>query len=192
MATIRRVHNSPFELTDRRRVSFYAAVYNSPAVVFDYGPDHKTRIKYREVIPQGAFAKALTSSPEIVADIDHDESRTFARTSDGSLMIQSDPHGLYCTCWVPETAEGDAILRDIKDGKLTGCSFHALYTPEAQVWRTGGDMPECTVTEMYQLVDVCLTGNPAYEDTDVLVRTKTINKGKAQAELFRFRKLYQG
>jgi len=178
-------------LSDRRRLTFYAAVYDSPAVVFDIGPDRKTRTKYREVIPQGAFTKALAQSSEIVADIDHDETKTFARTSDGSLMIQSDPHGLFCSCWIPETEHGNAILRDIEAGKLTGCSFHALYEPTAQVWRTGGDMPECTVTEMYQLVDVCLTGSPAYEETDVLVRTKTINKGKAQAELFRFRKLYQ-
>lgn len=189
MQTIKRANATPFEVSDRRRVSFYAAVWDSPAVVFDVGPDGKTRIKYRETIRPGAFTHALRTSPDVVADIDHDQTRTFARTSDGTLILQADPHGLYCSAWVPETESGDKIIGDIKNGKLTGCSFHALYLPSSQVWRTAPDgMRECEVTEMYQLIDVCLTGNPAYRDTDVMLRTAA-TRGRAVAEIYRFRKV---
>lgn len=150
------------EISDRRRLTFYASVFNVPTLITEKDETGKL-VRYREVITPGAFDRALESKSEVIANIDHDEVQTFATRSSGKLLLQSDPHGLFASCWLPDTPEGDSILQRVKSGELDGCSFR--FVPVVN--RMNEDVVERMEVKLY---DVCLTANPAYPGTEVHVR----------------------
>lgn len=164
---------------DNRRLTFYAAVFDQPATVSD--PDGKGGVTtYREVIRPGAFAEALASNAEVIANIDHDPAQTFATRSTGELLLQEDPHGLFASCYLPAGEFGDSILSRVQGGELDGCSFRFTAVES----RTEGDVVErLRVT----LADVCLTASPAYPGTEVHLRNK--NRATATRTKLRLLKL---
>lgn len=170
-------------LSDRRRLEFYAAVFDVPAVVTDTMPGVEGKARYTEVVLAGAFSESLAGNREVLANVDHDASRTFARRSDGSLLLQEDPHGLYCSCWLPEDELGDYVLRSVKEGRMTGCSFR--FTPVRERWLDG---PRCEL-QAVDLADVCVTAMPAYPDTEVHVRHDTRKHTDLAVSLFRLAKI---
>lgn len=157
--------NARVTLADRRRLTMYAAVYDSPTTITSEGP------AYRELIRPGAFAAALAAGTDVIANVNHDPAQTFARTSDGSLLLQEDGHGLFASCWLPENELGDAILEGVQSGRITGASFR--FRPVES--RTGSDGTVERVA--VDLFDVCVCvpvggQRPAYPDTEVHVRTQ--------------------
>lgn len=161
-----RTTHSRFDLSDSRRLSFYAAVFDMPTRVMDFKPGAKERSEYTEVVRPGAFADSLASGNEVIANRDHDANRTFARTSDGSLVLQEDPRGLWASAWLPPGELGDDIISGIQSGEITGCSFR--FTPTRDRW--DGDSCELLAVA---LADVCVTGSPAYPGTEVHLRTRS-------------------
>lgn len=159
-----------FKITDRRRVTFYAAVFGEPTTIHERN-DAGEIVTYSEVIMPGAFTVALASDTEVIANLEHDPARTFARRSDGSLLLQEDPHGLWCSCWVPEGEFGDRILSDIEAGILDGCSFK--FGP-VQTRTVDGVVQRHVVS----LHDVCLTTSPAYDGTEVHLRNRALERTK--------------
>lgn len=153
-----------FEVSDKRRLSFYAAVFNMPTMIVEPG-DNGDMVRYQEVIKPGAFDSALSSDAEVIANIDHDEVQTFATRSSGKLLLQSDPYGLFASCWIPATPEGDRIIERIKSGELDGCSFRFVPIENGN---TDGVVERVKV----KLYDVCLTANPAYPGTEVHLRNR--------------------
>ena len=107
---------------------------------------------------------------EVTANIDHNDEYKFAQRSDGSLILQADPHGLWASCWIPEGDFGDSILNDIKSGKLDGCSFKFGPTET----KRNNDITERISVSLH---DVCLTANPCYAGTEVTHhRSKTLQR----------------
>lgn len=157
-----RNHKTRFEVSDKRRLTFYAAVFNQTTDITEM--ENGILVRYRESIHPKAFDRALASDAEVIANIDHDEVQTFAKRSSGQLLLQSDPHGLFASTWVQETPEGDSILERVKSGELDGCSFR--FVPVLN--RVGEDIVERMEVKLY---DVCLTATPAYSGTEVHVRT---------------------
>ncbi len=153
-----------FNLTDRRRITFYAAVFGEVTTIHERNQNGEL-ITYKETILPDAFSDTLKSNWEVIADLDHDPQRQFAKRSDGSLLLQADPHGLWASCWIPNGSFGDTILHDIETGKLDGCSFK--FAPVKD--RTNGDIVERIAVN---LIDVCLTATPAYDGTEVHLRHK--------------------
>ena len=156
---LQRSHKQRFEITDRRRITFYPCVFNTEARIKERSADGEI-VTYREVIRPGAFTATLDEWGEVVANLDHDDAKTFARRSDGTLLLQEDPHGLWASCWIPVGEFGDGILADIQSGKLDGCSFK--FGPVET--RTSNNLVERIAVSLH---DVCLTAYPAYEGTEV-------------------------
>lgn len=154
---------SRVKVEDRRRVTFYAAVFDTETVINERDQAGQL-VSYREIIRPGAFAASLAAGDEVLATIDHDPARTWARRSDGTLVVQEDPHGLFCSAWVPDGEFGDRILADVEAGRLDGCSF--MFLPQQD--RRAGQLVERLAV---RLADVCLTGSPAYPGTEVHLRT---------------------
>ncbi len=172
-------------IDENRRLGFYAALFDEPTTVYDFAPGESERRDYSEIVKPGAFGDALKSTDEIIANVDHDPQKTFAKRSTGELLIQQDPKGLYCSCWLPSDDLGDQIARDIASGSLDGTSFR--FAPVKQRW----DGVTCEL-ESVSLVDVCLTASPAYKATkgEVHLRTKAsnrVNEYLARLELVRTR-----
>jgi HK97 family phage prohead protease len=156
-------------IREERRLGFYAALFDAPAVVYDFRPGEKQRSDYTEVIRPGAFTDALSGAGEVIANVNHDPGRTFAKRSDGSLLLQEDPVGLYVSCWLPDDPLGNSVLEDVKAGKLDAASFQ--FTPKNNRWT--GD--ECELLAV-NLFDVCLTARPAYPQTKGEVHLRTADR----------------
>lgn len=165
---LHRHHKQRFDIQERRRLTFYAAVFDEETTIHERDQGGQL-VTYTEVIRPGAFSAALATDDEVIANLDHDPARTFARRSDGSLLLQEDPHGLFASAWVPEGEFGDSILADVLSGKLDGCSFR--FGP-VKSRTTNGVVERLQVT----LADVCLTAFPAYDGTEVHVRNKALQR----------------
>lgn len=178
---LQRTHKQRFNVTDRRRLTFYAAVFDEPTTIHERDQAGEI-VSYQEVIRPGAFLDTLKDWHEVIANIDHDPSRTFAKRSDGSLLLQEDPHGLWASCWVPEGDFGDTILKDVEAGVLDGCSFK--FGPVKD--RTDNGLVERMAVKLY---DVCLTASPAYNGTEVHLRTQALARTKFLFTKLRLQKL---
>lgn len=153
-----------FEVKDKRRLSFYAAIFNAPALITERDASGNL-VKYNEVILPSAFDDTLATDTEVIANLDHDEVDTFAKRSNGSLVLQVDPFGLYCSCYLHD----DAIRQRINSGELDGCSFR--FVPVVD--RTSNGVVERVSVKLY---DVCLTSNPAYVQTKGEVHLRVQDK----------------
>jgi HK97 family phage prohead protease len=154
------------ELRGERRLCFYAAIFNVETVITSEGP------AFREVIRPGAFASAIAARDPVYACVDHQRSTAFSDLDTG-LMLQEDARGLFCSCYLGDTPNANAVLNDVKAGRLPGCSF-AFRTVREQRTQQAGALPLVEVLQV-RLTDVCLTNKPAYGGTVVSVRSN-LNK----------------
>lgn len=165
-----RSQSTPVELSDSRRITFYGAVFDQPAFVRDHATPLNMVTRYRETIKPGAFSRALTQPGEIIANIDHDANRTFAKRTTGELLLQEDSRGLFATCELPRSDLGDWIRSEVEHGRLRGCSVQMVTSPETERWSGTADDLGCDIVGCV-LRDVCLTNHAAYSGTDVRLRT---------------------
>ena len=166
------------DLADNRRVTFYASVFDQPTQVFDFKPGESVRSDYTEVVRPGSFTDTLAENRDVIANVDHDPGMTFAKRSDGSLLLQQDGHGLFASAWLPEGELGDGIINDIANGTITGASFRF----KERSFRTEGDTVELLAVELED-VTLARSAKPAYPGTEVHLRTKS----KAREWLTRLR-----
>jgi uncharacterized protein len=162
MHYLTRASKTQFEFKDQRRLSFYACLWDQPAHIED---DEGV---YTEVIKRGAFTETLQDfEKEVTANVNHKEVSTFAQRTNGSLLLQEDPKGLFASCWIPETPLGESVIQDIKGGKLVGASVR--FAP-----LESNRQPGLIERTKGYLVDVCLTGNPWYPQTkgEVVLRSQ--------------------
>jgi HK97 family phage prohead protease len=111
MDLIQRTNLKPeTRLSDNRRLTFYAALYDVPVTIVERG---KT---YREIIRRGAFDESLRAGDRVVANIDH-RTDEFARTP--QLLLQSDKKGLFATVWLDESDDvAERVKNRIERGEL--------------------------------------------------------------------------
>ena len=161
-----RAAGDPPEVRDNRRLCFYPAVFNKRSQPITEGGR-----TFTEVILPGAFRAALDSPADVYACLEHDAARTFARRSEGLTLVE-DPRGLFATCYLAEGAINDQILADARAGVYRGCSFAFRTVGDGgQRWSdpVPGGLPLCELLSV-ELIDVCLTVNPAYPATVLNVR----------------------
>ncbi|MCF6304418.1 MAG: HK97 family phage prohead protease [Rhodobacteraceae bacterium] len=143
---------------DAVTVSGYAAVF-----------DQRTSIGgwYDEIIAKGAFAEAI-GRDDVVFLINH-EGLPLARTRSGTLILREDDHGLHMESTLDETdPDVLAIVPKMKRGDLDKMSF--AFLPTVQEWDDSGDIPVRTIKEA-QLFDVSIVTSPAYDGTDIGLRS---------------------
>lgn len=140
------------------KVSGYAAVFNEEA---DIGG------MFREVIAPGAFRDAI-GRDDVVFLVNH-AGLPMARTRSGTLTLREDDRGLYMETELdPEDPDVRAIVPKMKRGDLDKMSF-AFY-PDVQEWDDSGETPLRTIRQA-QLSDVSIVTNPAYDGTDIGLRS---------------------
>lgn len=140
------------------KVSGYAAVFNEEADIAGL---------FRERIAPGAFREAI-GRDDVVFLINHD-GLPMARTRSGTLTLREDSRGLYIESELdPEDPDVRAIVPKMKRGDLDKMSF--AFMPTKQEWDDSGEIPLRTITEA-QLFDVSIVTNPAYEGTDIGLRS---------------------
>lgn len=140
------------------KVSGYAAVFNEEADIAGM---------FRERIAPGAFKDAI-GRDDVVFLVNHD-GLPMARTRSGTLTLKEDERGLYIESELdPEDPDVRSIVPKMKRGDLDKMSF--AFMPTKQEWDDSGEIPLRTITEA-QLFDVSIVTNPAYEGTDIGLRS---------------------
>ena len=146
----------------------YAAVFNQET---DIGG------MFREVIAPGAFSEAI-GRDDVVFLINHD-GLPLARTRSGTLKLTQDDHGLRMeTTLDPDDPDVKAIAGKMKRGDLDKMSF--AFWPEVQEWDDGQDVPLRTVKKA-RLYDVSIVTTPAYDGTEIAIRSLQEHKTREQA-----------
>lgn len=146
--------------SDGKRLIGYAATFNTPS--HDLGG-------FIETIAAGAFTRSLSKMPDVVALWDHDRRSVLGRTTSGTLKLAEDTRGLRFEIDVPNTSTGRDVLEMVGRGDVTGTSF-AFKAVEHRWQERNGDLPIRELIDV-DLVDVTITPNPAYPDTEVARRS---------------------
>lgn len=141
------------------RVSGYAAVFNEETNIAGM---------FTETIMPGAFTAAIERGDDVVFLVNHD-GLPLARTRSGTLRLTQDERGLMIESELdPEDPDVRAIVPKMKRGDLDKMSF--AFIPTRQSWDDSGDMPKRMIEDV-QLFDVAIVTTPAYEGTEIGLRS---------------------
>jgi len=152
------------EDTEDMIVTGYATTFNEPYVLYEM--DGYT---VREQIDAGAFNE--TDMSDVIMQYDH-EGRVFARTSNGTLSVKPDNHGLFIRANLGGTEMGRQLYEEIKGGYTDKMSFG--FTVDKDVRNStqteeGYDILR-TITSIRKLYDVSAVSLPANNATEISAR----------------------
>lgn len=123
---------------------------------------------FRERIAPGAFAKTIGSA-DIRALWNHDANIVLGRNKSGTLRLSEDAAGLAFEVDMPDTQYvRDLVMSPIARGDVNQCSF-GFYTVSDKWAKVDGEWLR-TLLEV-ELFDVSPVTYPAYQQTDVAVRS---------------------
>ena len=149
---------APIEVrADSRTATGYAAVYNSIDDIGGY---------FNEQIAPGAFDGTLGG--DVRALFNHDTAHVLGRTIAGTLRLASDDRGLAVEIDMPDTAMARDLTVSMTRGDISGMSFGFNVTK--QTWDESGPVILRTI-EAVELFEVSIVTFPAYDATDVAVRS---------------------
>lgn len=174
----RRSLEAPFEFRAEAdgtvKVAGYAAVFDQPA---DIGG------VFTEVIKRGAFRNALKRGDDVVFLINHG-GLPLARSSAGNLQLEEDHHGLR----VAATLDGSdpdvqRLVPKLRNKLMRAMSFAFNVGPEGQQWgETGDGKATRAITDVDYLGDVSAVTTPAYEGTEIALRSRDEATATAEQE----------
>lgn len=175
---------------EERVVSGYATTFNQPYELYRDKWDGTTYI-VMEQVDKDAFAD--TNLSDVIMQYDH-EGRVFARTSNGTLEIDPDEHGLHIRANLGGTEIGRQLFEEISGGYTTKMSFG---------FRVGADKREeteerhedgtrtvtilRTILSISHLYDVSAVSLPANDATSISARSWADGVISELAEEFRKR-----
>jgi Escherichia/Staphylococcus phage prohead protease len=154
----------------------YAAVFDSLSE--DLG-------RFRERLMPGAFARVLRERPDVVALWNHDMNFVLGRTTNASLELAEDKHGLRALIRPPDTATAREVRTLVAGGFVTGMSFAFMLDPAGFTFRDTPDGAIREVHEIAMLIDVSVVTTPAFRDTSVVARARGAAAGRATDRLRR-------
>jgi HK97 family phage prohead protease len=143
------------------KLAGYAAVYNSLSQ--DLGG-------FVERILPGAFTRALSKPDQIRALYEHDQQRLLGRVGSGTLKLEENSKGLYFELSLPDTSYARDLGVLVERGDINGCSFGFQVPAGGDQWEMrSGQLTRDLIN--VNLHEITITGNPAYLDTTVAVRS---------------------
>ncbi len=110
---------------------------------------------------------------DVIFQYDH-EGRVFARTSNNTLSVVPDEHGLKVIADLGGTEEGRKLYNDIKGGYITRMSFaftvRGLKEEKRKAESDGATEYIETITDIARLFDVSAVSIPANDATEINAR----------------------
>lgn len=150
-----------WEAGESEKITGYAVVFDQRTVLYK---DPMTGLEYGEIIDRHALDGADLS--DVILRYDH-EGRVLARTRNGSLRLTVDNHGLLIEADMSGTDEARSYYNDVKAGLIDKMSF--AFTASGEKWEQ--ETRTRRVKAIDRLFDVSLVSFPAYEQTEVHVRS---------------------
>lgn len=139
----------------------YAAVYEAETVIANM---------FREKLRRGAFRRAVEARQDVRALFNHNPDFLLGRVGAGTLRLYDDDHGLRVEIDPPNTPTGREVVELIRRGDIYGMSFGFIPTRES--WEQADESGlGLRVVEDVDLVDVSPVTYPAYEQTEVGIRS---------------------
>jgi uncharacterized protein len=145
-------------------ISGYAAVFNSKTSIGDF---------FEEVISPGAFARTISENGDIRALFNHNWDHVLGRTKNGTLKVEEDNRGLKFEVELPNTSLARDLAESLRRGDINQCSFGFYATNDT--WDYAVEPAVRTLNEV-ELYEISVVSIPAYEDTEVSLRSKEIDK----------------
>lgn len=147
------------ENNDGLWVEGYAAIFNSPTVMWEY-----EGIQHFEQIDTRAFDQA--EMKDVIFNYNHG-GKVIARTRNKTLQLQLDNTGLYVRARLDGTEEGRKLYEEIRGGYIDKMSF-AFTVNEDSYDREKNTR---TILKIKRLYDVSAVDIPAYSDTSIAARS---------------------
>lgn len=147
-------------------VEGYAAVFDSPTVLWE---SEWSGYKYMESITKGAFDDADMS--RTVLRYNHESTAmVLARTSNGTLKLTSDDHGLKVRAELADTTAGRDLYTLIQGGYIDKMSFAFTVAASESAVDKAKKTDLTKVTRIGTVFDVAAVDFPAYDDTEIEAR----------------------
>lgn len=149
------------DASESRKMVGHAAVFGEPA---DIGG------MFREQIAAGAFGSTIQQD-DIRALFNHDPNHVLGRTTAGTLTLTEDAVGLKTVIDPPDTQVARDLAISIERGDISQMSF--AFTVLEDEWIRGeGKTLDLRTIKKVQLYDVSPVTFPAYEGTDIALRSR--------------------
>lgn len=145
----------------KREVDGYAVVFNART---DMG-------WFTEEIDKDAFNECDMSNVYLL--FNHDENQILAGTTNGSLDMRIDEHGLFQSSKIIDTSVGEDVLKLVKNGLIRKMSFaFTIDGNGGEEWITNEDKDHRIIRKISKLYDVSLVTYPAYSQTSAYARSE--------------------
>ena len=163
-------------LPDSRNVEGRAIVFNKESALL-----HENEVLfYERILPEAI--KGVIDKSDVLCLLNHNMERgVLARSSrgKGSLKLTPEERGVNYSFTAPKTALGDELLEGLKRGDIKGSSFSFKIPKGGDRWeqRSDGSVLR-TIKQFHVLEDVSPCYKPAYQDTEVALRSLDEFKSK--------------
>ena len=134
--------------------------------------------KFVEQIAPGAFKRSLAGQGDILALVEHDPRQILGRRSAGTLKLTEDDKGLAFELTPADTTAARDAIANIDHGNIRGMSF-GFGTPE-DTWEKREDGMSLRTLTSIPLAEVSVTGLPAYEGTEVDLRSVELSLARPE------------
>ena len=162
-----RVKHSDEEPDEKYEVEGYASTFNEPYELYSF--DGYT---VREQIDPAAFDEC--DMDDVIMQYDH-QGRVFARTSNETLEVKTDDHGLFMSARLGGTELGRQVYDEIKGGYTSKMSFgFTIDEDKREVTYNRADNTVDvlrTITKIRKLYDVSAVSLPANDGTEISARS---------------------
>jgi hypothetical protein len=164
---------------DGNRLAGHAAVFGALAEL----PAHY------EALARSAFDEALAGDTDVKALVNHDPTLVLGSTRGKTLRLEADDHGLAFEVDLPDTTYARDLKELISRNDISGMSFG--FIPGKDEWSRGpGGRQVRTHTSVKRLLDVSPVAYPAYEGTEVYLRSADLTgfrRISPQSQMIRLR-----
>lgn len=150
---------------DGRTLEGYAAVFNSPTRIADWGGD------FDEEIAPGAFARSLEQRTPVL-QFEHGRDPRVGAVPIGTVQaVSEDSQGLHVRARLFSNPTVEPVREAIAEGAITGMSFRFQVPTGGDTWQKRAsdvDLRRITQADVSELGPVVF---PAYDTTSVGVRS---------------------
>ena len=160
------------DIANDMNVEGYATTFDEAYELGSWDDWNGYRVHFMEQIDPKAFENCDMS--DVIMQYNH-EGRVFARTSNGTLALQTDDHGLYVIADLGGTEAGRDLYEEIKGGYTNRMSFGFTVAKDKREEERDEDnkirIIKRTITDISKLWDVSAVSIPANDGTEISARS---------------------
>ena len=150
----------------------YATTFNEPYELMQWDDWDGYRVHFLEQVDPSAFKE--TDMSDVIMQYNH-EGRVFARTSNKTLELRTDEHGLFISANLGGTEIGRGLYEEIKGGYTNRMSFGFTVSKDTRTEERDEEnkvrIITRTITGISKLWDVSAVSIPANDGTEISARS---------------------